>query len=66
MRSTEMNAKLLGGREGGRGGGGFKHLLFLTTGNTIYTGGNVVSRTVTSIASVLYVFIVHSTSSIDV
>jgi len=43
-----------------------KHLLFLTTGNAIYTGGTVVSLTVMSIASVLYAFIVDSTSSIDV
>jgi len=46
--------------------GGFKHLLFLTTGNSIYTVGNVVSPTVMSIASGLYVFIVDSTPSIDV
>jgi hypothetical protein len=53
-------------REGEGNVGGFKHLLFLTTGNTIYNGGNVVSLTVMSIASVLYVIIVDSTPSIDV
>jgi hypothetical protein len=50
----------------GFGGGGFKHLLFLTTESPIYTGGSVVSLTVTSIASVLYVFIVDSTPSVDI
>jgi hypothetical protein len=61
-----MNAKLRGWGGGGVvRGGGFKHLLFPTTGNPIYTSGNVVSLTVLSIASGLYVFIVDSTPSID-
>jgi hypothetical protein len=54
MRSAEMNAELRGG--------GFKHLLFVTTGNPICTGGNVVSLTVISITSCLCVFVVDSAS----